>query len=184
MRILERTNGIVALSIFAALPMACGGGGGGGNITGNPPPTTQPPPVTTVIAEGSYSGLMSRNLLPVVFSSAQMGTLAATVDWTFATNNVEAYLVQGSNPCTVAQFNAGTCSFVAVATSATAKPERLSAGGQPPGAYTLYIGNRGTRTESLSWQVTLTTGGSASGSAVPPDRSPSPFLELLEPVSD
>jgi hypothetical protein len=141
--------------------------------------------VTTVVSEGSRSGLEPRMLLPVVFNTAQAGSLSATVDWTNATDNVEAYLASGSNPCTIAQFNSGTCPFIAVAASATAKPEHLTAGGQAGGTYTLYIGNRGPKSESVAWQVTLSTGGGARAAATnSAEPASGPFENLAPPISE
>ena len=181
MRRVERSAGALLLATGAAILPACGGDSVDGPPP--PPPTTTPPAVTTVVSESSQSGLEQRTLLSVVFSTSQVGSLTATVDWTFATDNVEAYLTSGNNPCTIAQFNNGTCPFVAVATSATAKPERLTANGQVAGAYTLYIGNRGPKSESVSWQVTLTTGGAASATTAKSYEIAGPF-ERITPVSE
>ena len=80
------------------------------------------------------------------------------MDWTFASNNVEVYLMNGA--CnSVADFNARVCSINTFSESATLKPERLRVLGANAGAYTLGIGNRGPADESVSYQVVLTTGG-------------------------
>jgi hypothetical protein len=172
-RIAARSSILVLLAV--ALP-GCGGGGGG--IT-TPTPTPTPPPVTALILEDSFSGLGELTLAPVPFDTTATGTIEATVDWTFATDDVDIYLVRGS--CTLDQFNNGTCSFVAFSESPTAKPETIRATNQAPGSFTLYIGNRGPAEESVSYQVFLTTGG--SGASVQAKRvgagRPRDFVRIL-----
>jgi hypothetical protein len=141
----------------AGLP---GCGGGSSTTAPVPPPTVPPPPVTTLIEEGNFSGLEARVLTAVPFDTVATGTIEATVDWTFATDNVEVYLVRGT--CTVDQFNNLTCPFVAFSESPTAKPERIRATNQAPGSFNLYIGNRGPAEEAVSFQIFLTTGGSGA----------------------
>jgi hypothetical protein len=141
----------------AGLP---GCGGGNSSTAPVPPPTAPPPAVTTLLQEGSFSGLGARILASVPFDTTATGTIEATVDWTFATDNVEAYLVRGT--CTVDQFNNLTCPFAAFSESPTAKPERIRATSQAPGSFNLYIGNRGPAEEAVSFQIFLTTGGSGS----------------------
>jgi len=157
------------LTLAGALALALLLGGCGGdskpcseNPTGpgcqvSPSPS---PPVKTLITQGSFSGLGERNLSYVPFNTDATGTIEATVDWTFTTDNVDIYIVRGT--CTVDQFNSGTCPFVTFSESASAKPERVSASNQAPGSFNLYIGNRGPAEEAVSYQVFLTTGGSGS----------------------
>lgn len=157
----------LALAGALALALLLGGCGGDNvDCTRNPvaPGCVQtsppPPPVTRLIAERSFSGLGARVLGVVPFSTDATGTIDATVDWTFTTDNVDIYIVRGS--CTVDQFNNRTCPFVAFSESASAKPEKVSAPNQAPGSFTLYIGNRGPAEEAVSYQIFLTTGGSGS----------------------
>jgi len=155
---------------LALLALALPGCGGNDTTTPTPTPTPTPAPsVTTLIEEGSFSGLEAQFLAAIPFDTTSTGTIEATVDWTFASDNVEVYLVRGS--CTVDQFNDLTCPFVAFSESPTAKPERIRATNQGPGSFNLYIGNRGPDEEAVSFQIFLTTGGSgASARATQPRR--------------
>jgi hypothetical protein len=161
----------LALAGALALALLLGGCGGDKvNCTQNPagtgcppPPPPSPTPVTTLITGGSFSGLGARNLSSVPFNTSATGTIDATVDWTFTTDNVEIYIVRGT--CTVDQFNNRTCPFIAFSESPSAKPEKVTASNQAPGSFNLYIGNRGPAEEAVSYQVFLTTGGSGSSAS-------------------
>jgi hypothetical protein len=144
--------------------------------TPSPIPTPTPAPTTTstsVIAEGS-SSLAVLTLLAVPFTTDAAGTINATVDWTFSTNDVDLYLTRGTNPCTADQFNNRTCAFLDSAESATDRPETVSAPDLAAGAYTLYIGNFGPTEESVGYQVTLTTSSGTSALAPAAPLSPVP----------
>jgi hypothetical protein len=99
------------------------------------------------------------------FSVTATGRLEVLVDWTFATNNVDVFVTQGTDPCTIQQFNTGTCSFLGLSVSAAAKPERVTIPSIGAGPHTLYVGNRGSVDEAVSFQITLTTGGASSAHA-------------------
>ncbi len=164
-RVKRPRSSLSLLPFVAALVMVMQGCGGDSSTTPTPVavPTPTPAPVSTVVAEGSFSGLGVRVLSSVSpFTTTATGTLAVTVDWTFASNDVDIYLTRGTDPCTVDEFNSGRCEFLAFSESFTAKPEKVSATGATAGPYTLYIGNRGPTEEAVSYQVVLTTGGGAS----------------------
>jgi len=136
------------------------------------PPTPPPPPpeVRTLLMEGSYSGLKDRVLLAVPFNTDAAGSIEAKVDWTFASNDVDIYLVRGS--CTLEQFQTAACPFVVNSDRSTAKPEKITATSQTAGSYTLYIGNWGPAEESVSFQIFGITGGAASSaSTIRSDRA-------------
>lgn len=152
-----RTARLLLFALCAVLP------GCGSSTTTTPatiPTPTPAPAVTTLVDQDSFSGLGAQFLTGIPFDTTSTGTIEATVDWTFATDNVEIYLVRGS--CTIDQFNNLTCPFVAFSESTTAKPERVRATNQAAGSYTLYIGNRGPQEEAVSFQIFLTTGGSGT----------------------
>jgi hypothetical protein len=73
---------------------------------------------------------------------------------------VNAAIVRGS--CTLNQINRGNCPFAALATSTTAKPERLSIDDAASAAYTLYIGNNGPSAEQVSYEIELTSVGASA----------------------
>jgi hypothetical protein len=144
--------------------------------TPTPSPTPAPTPTTTstsVIGAGS-SSLAVLTLLSVPFTTTAAGTIGATVDWTFSTNDVDLYLTRGTDPCTAEQFNNSTCPFLDSATSATTQPETVSVPDLTAGAYTLYIGNFGPTEESVGFQITLTTSSGASALSPAAPVSPAP----------
>jgi hypothetical protein len=103
------------------------------------------------------------------FTTALTGTLEATVDWTYVTDDVDVYLVRGD--CSPQQFVAVQCNIAAFSESVTAKPERVRLTGAVPGVYTLFVANAGPQDESVSWQVVLTpTATSTSADAAPDPR--------------
>jgi hypothetical protein len=129
-----------------------------------PTPTPPPPPVTRVIAQGSGS-LGAHTVAPVVFTTTAAGSVEATVDWTFASNDVDIFLTRGSAPCTLQTFNDRTCGFIATAETRSVKPEKLSAPSLAAGPYTLYVANYGNSDESVAWQITLTSASASSASS-------------------
>jgi len=130
-----------------------------------PPPPPPPTPVTTVIGLGSH-GVPSGFGLPVTFTTTATGTVGATVDWTFATSDIDIFLVRGTLPCSVEQFNNDQCPFLGFSVSTSAKPERLSVPNLAAGPYTLYIVNFGSSDESLSYEITLTNVPGAAASSM------------------
>lgn len=149
------------LALFASvLATACGGGGGGG--TGSPAAPTGPS--RSLIAQGSVqlaapvTAISQGRFCDIFgffgFTTSAPGTLDVTVDWTFASNDVDVHLERGE--CNCSQAQAGACQDVAGSESTTAKPERLSVPNLAAGAYTLVVVNTGPGSESASYQVGLT----------------------------
>jgi hypothetical protein len=151
--------GLLCAVVLAALLPACGGGSSGPN----PVPSTAPPPptpVTTVLDEGGFSGLPPGNGIGGNFDTTRAGDIEIIVDWTFATNDLDLLLFRGE--CTAEQFAAEQCDIAAVADSTTAKPERVGLGNAPAGRYTIVVFNFGETEETFSYQILLTTVGSAA----------------------
>jgi hypothetical protein len=164
--------------------IGCGGSGGGPTTAGSPPPTPVPQPVTSLISQGS-SPLGPSTVAPVPFTTTSLGTLDITVDWTFASNDVDIFLARGTNPCSLETFNDRSCGFIATEESTTMKPSRLRAANIAPGAYSLYVANFGDGDESVAWQVVLTTvsGSSLPSAASSQDRATAkrPAIRIAEP---
>jgi len=128
------------------------------------PPSAAPLPPPTVASTGQRTLEAHFIGRPAPFTTAVTGTLEATVDWTFATNNIDVFIARGD--CTPQQFVDAQCNVAASATSNGVKPRRVTLTGAAPGVYSLLIGNAGPDRESLSWQVVLTP-TAASSSASP-----------------
>jgi hypothetical protein len=155
MRSIPRAVGRIA---FAALTLAlpsCGGGGGSSPSA----PSTTPPAQSVVIIQGSS------NLGPAIsghtdffgtadFTTPRAGRLEVTVDWTFASDDIDIAVLNGS--CSPNQLLNSQCgSTVAESTSSTAKPERLSISNLPAGSYSLLVSNTSRNAEGVSFQVVL-----------------------------
>src|SRR5262245_44695589 len=143
----------VALAGGAAFLSACGGGG-------NPPqtPTTlppSPPPAPRVLAQGG-GPIPAMEGGGVAFNVDVVGRLAITVDWTFATNDIDLILFRGT--CPEDQLQAAVCNVLSIADSETAKPEHLTLPNAAVGLYTLVAINLGPEDESAAFQVVLTPG--------------------------
>jgi len=152
--------------VLALMLGACGGDDCSDHPTTpecSPPPSPSPTPTPItrrLIGEGSFSNLGERVIAEIPFNIDSRATIEATVDWTFATDDVDIFLVHGR--CTLDQFNTDTCPFAAFATNASTKPETVTAPNQEAGSYALYILNWGPAEESVSFQIFQVTGGSAS----------------------
>ena len=169
---MRATTRSLALAMAALLP-----GCGSNSPTSPPTPPTPPPPVTTVIGEGSYSGLEPQGAAVANFATAQAGDLEIVLDWTLAENDLDALLISGE--CTPEQLIALQCNVGAIADTSD-KPERLAIANAPVGTYTFYVVNLGASAESFSFQILLTTAGTASASrgvSRPPAR-----VEVLRTV--
>jgi hypothetical protein len=141
----------------------CGSNPGGATCPSTPPPTTLPAQVTRVVAQGS-APMRSKFVAPVVFTTTAAGSVGITVDWTFATNDVDIFLARGSEPCTLQTFNDRSCGFIATEESFSMKPEKLTVPNLAAGTYSLYIANFGDTDESVAWQFTLTSTSASSAS--------------------
>jgi hypothetical protein len=123
--------------------------------------TTLPPAVRTLIQSSNVS-LPSSTLWVNEFTTPKNGTLDITVDWTFASSRIGVYVVREA--CTLDQFNARTCKFVTTSET-TQKPRTITLTGFTAGTYQLLIGNFANADESISYQIGLTTGGTASSAS-------------------
>jgi hypothetical protein len=160
---MPRASRCVSLLVLASSLAACGGGNSSPSTPSTPAPTPVPAPVTTVIRQGSFSGLSAGFAVRLVpFTTPRSGKLEIIVDWTFARNDLDIYLFR--NDCTIEQLQADQCDPVVAADSETAKPERLVVESAAAGTYTAYVVNFGPDEESLSYQILLTSVGTASSS--------------------
>ena len=124
---------------------------GGSNST-----PTAPTLVKRVVTSGSASPAAHSSRF-VAFSTTVQGQLDVTVSWTFASNTVWVDVALTAN-CSSDQFVAGTCQFVVSNRSSSTAPQKtVSVPGLSPGAYTLFIDNRGPADESLTYEVDLTS---------------------------
>ncbi len=147
-----------------ALVLALGSCGGG------EPPTSQSTTTTTTTLPPASVMSQGGDTLEVgfvgqvpPFTTTRIGTIEVTVDWTFATNDVDVALTRGV--CSPQQFIDDQCSIAVFSISATDKPERIRLTSAAPGTYTIIVANEGPRDESISWQAVLTPTASSASAA-------------------
>jgi len=144
MTFLGRGAVLGALVCAVTLLPGCGGGGGGGMTGGSNIPVR-----TVVLQDGWSAGVFEFVLWEGTVSGS--GTLDGTVQWTFASNDVD--LAVSDTTCTEAAFP--FCTFLAEATSTTAKPERVSLT-VSAGTYRFWVLNLGPERESGTLEIGLT----------------------------
>ena len=140
-------SGVLIVSVLLALALpSCGGGGS---------PAEPSTPARQVVAQGGFSiGRVGASNFVVFFpfSTSRNGQLDITVDWTFASSDLDFGVARGA--CDLAMVIAEQCVEVGSADSTT-KPERLSIPSFQAGAYTLVIANLSSVDESGTYQVVL-----------------------------
>jgi hypothetical protein len=137
-----------------ALMMGLTACGGGSTSPSTPPATNPPAPVRSVIGNFTYSLGPIGLAQPVEVTVSGTGTVDATVQWTFASNDVDLFLTDRN--CNAASYlGLGSCNILARADSFTSKPEviRQSLGS---GVYRLWVYNDGPGSESGTLVVGFT----------------------------
>lgn len=139
---------------------ACGGGGNPGGSSPTPTPVPTPPPPVVVSQLQGFAieaGIVSF----ANFSTQRTGTVEATVDWTFAANDLDVYVTPAA--CSFEQLLADVCSVLGFSESVSAKPERVRITNVTAGNYILWVANAGPGDDRLSYQVILTANAVAAG---------------------
>ena len=80
-------------------------------------------------------------------------------DWLSPLDDIDIGIASGE--CTVAMMQTSSCTFLAIADSATAKPEEIVLP-VTAGTYTPVLGNFTVSTEVITYRVVYTPSGSAS----------------------
>src|SRR6266849_3708705 len=99
----------IAGLLLALLLPACGGSS---SPTTPATPAPTPTPCTQSILLQVAGAVSARSLGRRAFSAATAGRLDVTVDWTFAASPIGVYVV-AAGACSIDQFNAKTCTFLA-----------------------------------------------------------------------
>lgn len=151
----SRTGAWMAAVALAAFLPACGGGGGGGN-TPTPVATPAPQPTRTLVDNRNFTvGPFPEVVtLPISVTGTGTGTVEINADWTFASSDID--IVWYSGTCSPAAATARSCTVIALTTSVTQKPERLTVSNVGAGSYTVGIANFASRSESGNAQVFFT----------------------------
>jgi hypothetical protein len=137
------------------LMAACGGSSGPTPV----PTTTMPaPPPPRVVLQGS-TPLRAGFAAGAYFTTDRVGTIEATVDYTFTASQIHVWIATGQ--CTAELFGAEQCTF-ATSSFAGAKPRVLTLTGAAAGTYTLVMANLGPDDEAVSVQVVFTPSAGAA----------------------
>jgi hypothetical protein len=157
----SRFAALIAATVLVSSLAGCGGDGGG-----SPTPVPSSGPTRQQAGQGTFNladsdvairqtGIPDFGTVAITLNVT--GTLEAIVDWSSAANDIDVYFFRGN--CNPTQILAQVCGGpFAQSESATAKPERLSATGLSPGAYTLVIASvEGNSAEAGSYQIFVTS---------------------------
>ncbi len=165
-RSIQRVPAALACALVLGLALvlpSCGGGSGGS--TSPTTPATPPPRVRNVILQSTFSGLEPFDTSEMVwfdpFTTTATGDVDITVDWTFASNDVDVFLARG----TVGQAQSPACQEdrpdcpleLVASTETLSKPETLTIFGLAAGSYLVVVVNFGTTVESGVVLVGFTT---------------------------
>jgi hypothetical protein len=145
---------LLAGLIGATLPLpGCGGGSGGGNGGANVTGSTEVK--RSIITEHGW-GLdpLAFDAVDISITGAGSGTVDATVEWTFASDDVDIYVT--ATACTPEMFANERCAYKAKADGETTKPERVSFSVSGGDTYRFWIVNFGPQRESGTFVAGLT----------------------------
>jgi len=142
---------LFGLSVLALVLPSCGGGGkDGGPVTG---PGGQP--TRTTITDQSWAlDALDAAAVDIEITGSGSGTVDATVEWTFASDDVDIYVTAVT--CTPEMFASERCAYKTKADGGTTKPERVSFGVSAGDKHRFWIVNFGPQRESGTFSATLT----------------------------
>jgi hypothetical protein len=120
--------------------------------------------VTSVVKQGAFSSLRANFITDIPFTTSASGTLEVRIDWTFADDHIVVYVARGA--CSFQQLTSDQCTLVVSSESRQPKPRVLTMPGATAANYVLWVGNLGPKEEALSYQVLLTTGGTATSESL------------------
>jgi hypothetical protein len=143
---------LAAVLAAALLSPACGGGGGGGNGGGAVVGPTGPSRAV-ITEQGWQLEPLSFSAVDISITGSGSGSVEATVEWTFASDDVDLYVT--ATACTTAQFAVEACAYKAKADGTGTKPERVSFSVSAGDTYRFWIVNFGPQSESGTFQAVL-----------------------------
>lgn len=149
---------VIALAIGGLLVNSGCGGSSSPSSPTVAAPTPTPAPVTTTVTSGAGS-IAPLTTGPVTdFSLGSPGTITATFRWTFATSDIDIWVLSGTS-CTTTD-NSGVpsgagCTILCRDVGVTGTSATCSFAGTA-GTYRLWATNYGTQNESGTYTVTVT----------------------------
>lgn len=160
----------VTMAGVLALALTLGGCGPGENPCGQNPlgagcpqasPSPSPTPLPLIVIYGDSGSVPADSAIAIDFSIPNAGTVAATVDWTFASSDV--WVVMTTNACNdFVQAFLGQCGQIGSPNLGNSKPKTVTGSVTQATSARLWIANFATVDESMAVQITLARTGSAS----------------------
>ena len=153
---MTRQTRMGALASGLALVMGLTACGGGSSSSPSSTPASNPPPAPVRSVVGNFTFSLGPIGLgqPVEVTVTGTGTVDATVQWTFAANDVDLFLTDRN--CNATQYlNLASCNILARADSFTSKPEVIRQS-LASGVYRLWVYNDGPGSESGTLVVGFT----------------------------
>jgi hypothetical protein len=160
----------VTLAGALALALTLGGCGSNGetNCTENPlgpgcppSPSPSPTPAQPVVIYGDSGGVPADTAVAIDFAIPSAGTVAATVDWTFASSDVWVAMTTTACDDFIEAF-LGQCAHIGTPNLGNSKPKTVTGSVTQATAGRLWIANFATVDESMAVQIVHTRTGSAS----------------------
>ena len=171
MNAMQKSATLAGAVVLALTFAACDDGGGGGcaeNPLGPgcvPSPTPTPPPPPPFVIYGDSGSVPADSAIAIDFSIPNAGTVAATVDWTFASSDV--WVAMTTNACNdFVQAFRGQCGQIGVPDTGNLKPKTVTGSVAQATSARLWIANFATVDESMAVQITLARTSSASEAGV------------------
>jgi hypothetical protein len=154
-----RLAGAVALAMTLG---ACGSDGPTDPVIETSPSPTPPPPF---VIYGDSGSVPPDSAVYIDFSIPNAGTVAATVDWTFASSDV--WLAMTTSACNdFIQAFIGQCSHIGTPNLGNSKPKTVTGTVNQATTGRLWIGNFATVDESMAVQITLARSSATSEAVV------------------
>jgi len=147
----------VLLCLLTLAPIACGGGGSSNPTSPSTSTVTTDPVVTTTLPVQTFASLASNETRYIDVQVNVTGSLDATADWTFLTNDLDIYVTSVSCTGVTAEdlSAARRCTVLAKDDGRLTKPEHLTMS-VTPGMLRIWVASFGPQMESGTLLVTVT----------------------------
>ena len=143
--------------VLAIGGLVANGGCGGSSSSPTPVPTPAPAPATTTLGQGTYQGPSGATGAVATITLNQAGVVATTLRWTFASNDVDLFVVSGTTCSThVNGVPTGAGCTILCQDLGTTGTTATCSFNSTPGTALVWATNYGATSESGTWIVTLT----------------------------
>ena len=149
---------VMALAIGGLLVNSGCGGGSSTSPSPAPPPTPTPAPATTNIGQGTYQGPAGATGALASITLGAPGLVRATLQWTFASNDVDLWVLSGTTCATVDnnRVPSGAGCTILCQDIGTTGTSATCSFNSTTGTALVWATNYGRTSESGTWIVTVT----------------------------